>query len=235
MANLAATLESGGNYAEAEKLGRETLEARRRVLGPEHPDTLLSMMNLSNTLQSESKYAEAEKLQRETLDIQRRVLGPEHPDTLSSMNNLAYLLQEEGRYAEAEKSYRETLGIVPRVLGPNHPLALMLMQNLGITLSHEKRYAEAKNLFREVIEKASRTREEGVLPQAWYSFACGEAAAGHPDEALKYLRKAVDLQSGPVTDLESDNELKSLRNDPRFIALVAYARQHGTPAKQPKN
>ena len=41
MENLAGDLQSEGQYAEAEKLVRETLDIRRRVLGPEHPDTLL--------------------------------------------------------------------------------------------------------------------------------------------------------------------------------------------------
>ena len=32
---------------EAEALNRQVLEARRRTLGPEHPDTLASMSNLA--------------------------------------------------------------------------------------------------------------------------------------------------------------------------------------------
>ena len=48
MNNLAIVLCDEGRYAEAEKLHRETLDIRRRVLGPEHPDTLMSMNNLAN-------------------------------------------------------------------------------------------------------------------------------------------------------------------------------------------
>ena len=56
------------------------MEIRRRVLGPEHLDTLKSMNNLALVLDDEGHYAEAEKLDRETLDVMRRVLGPEHPE-----------------------------------------------------------------------------------------------------------------------------------------------------------
>jgi hypothetical protein len=55
-----------GRYAEAEKLDRETLDIRRRVLGPEHPVTLTSMNNLAIVLADEGRYAEAEKLDRHT-------------------------------------------------------------------------------------------------------------------------------------------------------------------------
>ena len=37
-------------YGEAEVLLRQTLEIQRRVLGPEHPSTLLIMSNLAEDL-----------------------------------------------------------------------------------------------------------------------------------------------------------------------------------------
>ena len=84
MGLLGWILTEQGRYAEAEKLQRETLDIRRRVLGPEHPDTLASVHNLAIVLYDEGRYTEAERLDRETLDIRRGVLGPEHPDTLAS-------------------------------------------------------------------------------------------------------------------------------------------------------
>ena len=35
---------------------RDTLEARKRVLGEDHPDTLMSMNNVAYTLQSQGGY-----------------------------------------------------------------------------------------------------------------------------------------------------------------------------------
>jgi len=37
-----------GHYSEAEKLGQQALESKRRILGPEHPDTLWSMVILAS-------------------------------------------------------------------------------------------------------------------------------------------------------------------------------------------
>ncbi len=68
---------------------RELLEGQRRVLGAEHPDTLLTMGNLAISLREQGKYEKAAQMQRELLEGQRRVLGAEHPDTLLTMGNLA--------------------------------------------------------------------------------------------------------------------------------------------------
>jgi len=47
MNDLADLYRSQGKYALAEPLLSKALEVRRRVLGPEHPDTLLVMSNLA--------------------------------------------------------------------------------------------------------------------------------------------------------------------------------------------
>ena len=44
--SLAATLAYERRYAEAERMERELLDIRRRVLGPEHPDTGIPVYNL---------------------------------------------------------------------------------------------------------------------------------------------------------------------------------------------
>ena len=145
-----------GLYSRAQSLYEHTIEIRRRVLGPEHPDTLASMNNLASVLDHQGRYAEAEKLYRETIDVKRRVLGPEHPDTLMSMWGLCVVLDHEGRYAEAEKLDRETIDIKRRVLGPEHPDTLRSMITLGNILTDEGHYPEAEKLDRETLQVESR-------------------------------------------------------------------------------
>ena len=47
---------------EAEKLWLQVMEARRRLLGVDHPDTLWSMANLACTYESQGRLKEAEDL-----------------------------------------------------------------------------------------------------------------------------------------------------------------------------
>ena len=64
-------------------------EARERVLGPEHPDTLSSGNNLAAGYRAAGRIDDAIRLYEQTLEVSERVLGPEHPDTVVSRNNLA--------------------------------------------------------------------------------------------------------------------------------------------------
>jgi hypothetical protein len=110
-----------GAYASAQTLYDRELELRRHELGPEHPDTLTSMICVAETLSFQGDLVGARKLQEETLDICRRVLGPEHPDTLTLMSKLAATLSAQGDLAGARRLNERTLDIRRRVLGPEHP------------------------------------------------------------------------------------------------------------------
>jgi len=62
MHNLGATLGREGKKSEAERLQRQALEGRRRVLGPDNPDTLDSTGELAITLSYEKKFGEVQQL-----------------------------------------------------------------------------------------------------------------------------------------------------------------------------
>ena len=74
---------STGAYDDAEKMGEQSLQARRNALGERHPDTLTSMGNLAGTYSRQELWEEAEKLQVEVVGKSRKVLGEGHPDTLT--------------------------------------------------------------------------------------------------------------------------------------------------------
>ena len=62
---LARVLEARGAFAEAEPLLRRALEARERLLGPEHRDTLTAVGNLASVLEQLGKFSEAPLLRCE--------------------------------------------------------------------------------------------------------------------------------------------------------------------------
>jgi serine/threonine protein kinase len=233
--NLAHTLVVEGRLAEAEPLQREALATKQRVLGPEHQDTLWAMNSLAWTLQQEGRYPEAEKLQRQTLEIQRRVLGPDRPNTLSTTADLAATLTRERQYSEAESLLRQSIDTMRRVLGPEHPFTLQAADEMVQTLIAEGRKAEAEKLARETLEIQRRVvgQDHPDTASTTYDLACVLAQSGRNDEALSFLREAIDHRLDPATDLAlaTAPELKSLRKDPRFAALVSYARQRAATQK----
>lgn len=79
--NLAAAYQVAGRTAEAIPLVEATLTDRERLLGPDHPDTLMSRNNLAVVYRAAGRTAEAIRLLAATLTDSERVLGPDHPDT----------------------------------------------------------------------------------------------------------------------------------------------------------
>jgi hypothetical protein len=63
----------------------QVLDARKRILGKEHPNTLISMANLAFALIDIEKREETKALHRTALEIRLKILGEEHPDTLISL------------------------------------------------------------------------------------------------------------------------------------------------------
>jgi hypothetical protein len=92
------TYQDQGKLVDAAQLQEKVLEARRRIQGEEHPDTLTTMDNLALTYQDQGKPVDAAQLQEKVLEARRRIQGEEHPRTLTTMNNLALLTyQNQGR------------------------------------------------------------------------------------------------------------------------------------------
>jgi hypothetical protein len=73
--------------------------------------------------------------------------------------------------------------------------------------------------------------DKSLLAAAWYNYACAAAVAGHVDASIDDLRKAVDLGSEDVANMANDSDLKSLRGDQRFAALIQQAKSAATSPK----
>ncbi len=134
-------------WVSTRRLRRSTVsysEIQRRVLGPEHPQTLFAMSGLASAEAYQGKYTAAEALYDQTLEIQRRVLGSEHPETILSMSSLADVYRAQCRYAQADALYRQTLEMQRRVLGPEHPDTLSTLSGFAFSCLRQGKYALAE-------------------------------------------------------------------------------------------
>jgi serine/threonine protein kinase/Tfp pilus assembly protein PilF len=221
---LANVLSEEKRYAEAETLLREILVQRQRLLGTDHTDTLLSQYNLATVLKHENRYPEAEKLIRETLETQTRVLDPNDPDTLASRSFLADVLLKEQKPQEAVVFAGPAFNDQLRTLGPLHHDTMETLGILGTALVRSGRYEDAKKFYLDAIAKVSTDKSavhDGDVFWLWYNLACTAAAAGRRDEAFDYLHRAIEAGYNDAQLIRTDDDLKSLRNDPRFDKLVA--------------
>ena len=136
-----------GKHEEAEEMDRGAFEARKAVLGEEHPDTLTSLNNLALVLQDQGKYEQAEDMNRQALEGREKALGKEHPFTLTSLSNLASVLQDQGKYGQAEDMNRQALEMREKALGKEHPDTLASAYCLAYLLHQRQQYKDASSLY----------------------------------------------------------------------------------------
>ncbi len=230
MNSMGSVLQLEGRYAESAELFRKLIELDRRTFGPDHPDTLQSMYNLGNILDWQGRPVEAEKVHRELLPEQRRVLGPDHPDTLTTWLDLGEDLYDQHRYKEAEASQREALDHLMRTFGPRDRQAIRGQSSLALTLVHEGRYDEAEKQLRDGMQNARAANDRRLMGGLAYDAACVAAIAGHREDALAHLSEAMGYNWGSGDEVATDEDLKSLRGDPQFEALVAELRRRDAAA-----
>jgi len=154
---------------------KRSLAGRERVLGPEHPETLISVNNLAGLFRAQGRYDEAEPLYKRALAAKERVLGPEHFDTLVSVHSLATLFKLQGRYSEAELLYKRAVEGSERAIGPEHPHTLISVNALADLFIEQGRYDEAEPLY----TRALAGRERVLGPE-------------HPD-TLESVNNLADL------------------------------------------
>jgi tetratricopeptide (TPR) repeat protein len=148
---LGVSLIGLGEAGMAVEVFQKELDTRKAKLGPDHPDTLMSVNNLATALEASGQFAKAVTLYEETLARRKSKLGPDHPDTLGSMNNLASAYQASGQLGKALPLFEEALEKKKAKLGPDHPNTLTSMNNLASALQASGQFAKAVTLHEETL------------------------------------------------------------------------------------
>jgi tetratricopeptide (TPR) repeat protein len=97
---------------------------------------------------------------------------------------------------------------------------------LAVTVAHEKHFAQAETILQDLIQRTSQAKDQNnLVPYSWYNIACAEAVMGKSDLAIEHLKKANAVSPIPPETMRTDEDLKSLRGDPRFAAIVEDAKR----------
>ena len=92
-------LQEQGYSSEAKELQVQVVNARKRVLGVENPDTIRATEDLARTYADLGNYNEAEKLEKQVLDARNRMFGADHPGDITvrqrSWRNKSWMQETE--------------------------------------------------------------------------------------------------------------------------------------------
>jgi Tetratricopeptide repeat len=185
LGRIATYLGLSGTYAAARDLYRRIVDARQRVLGPEHPNTLVARGNLAFWTGAAGDPAAARDQYAALLPVEERVLGPEHPDTLVTRSNLARWVTEAGEPAAARDQYAALLPVLERVLGPEHPNTLVARGSLAFWTGTAGEPTAARDQYSALLPVLKRVlgpeHPETVVARGSLAFWTGEA--GEPAAA----------------------------------------------------
>jgi hypothetical protein len=102
ISNLAEVYREACLWKEVQALVGPVLEARTKLLGKEHLNTLTSMNAYVEACHQQGRYMEAGSLAVFVINARTQLLSPDHKDTLWAMSNLALAYMADGRWEETE-------------------------------------------------------------------------------------------------------------------------------------
>ena len=187
-------LAESGNYPEAQRLYRESIQIWRSM-GPEFEGhTAGTLLNLAVALSGDGQRQAASKVFEEALTLHRRALGATHHHTLANMNLAAsnYLMLGDAERAEA--LLQEALPIERELYPEDIQMARTLegLSNLAIRRGQGREaLPPAEEALRIAIHSTGEESVDTAL--AYTSVAEAHRFIGSTERALPLFRKARSL------------------------------------------
>ncbi|MGE5178375.1 MAG: protein kinase domain-containing protein [Bacteroidota bacterium] len=175
----------------------ESLEIRRRFLGPDHVDTGRSTYDLAKTYIWLDDFDRARPLLESALAILSKRLGPDSREAAWCHNDLGigYVGRED--YARALPHLLEAARIKKKTLGANDWDYAMSINNIGYVFSLMHRNAEARQYLEEclkIIDARPSERANPVIATALHTLGTVLLAEHKAPEARTYLGRALAMQ-----------------------------------------
>ena len=225
MARIAEYIGASGSPAAGRDLQSKIADARKRAIGPEHPDTLNAYGVLAFWTGEAGDPAAARDQYAALLPVIERVCGPEHPSTLAARGYLARWTGEAGDPAAARDQFAALLPIVEKVHGRDHLDLLIMRARLAGCTGDAGDPAAARDQYAAllpVIERVCGPEHPSTLA-ARGNLAGWTGKAGDPAAARDQFAALVPVDER-VYGAEHPSSLISRGN------LAEYTGEAGDPA-----
>jgi tetratricopeptide (TPR) repeat protein len=154
LVTLGWTYLSLGEFAEAERMTRESLRLNKSVFNEHDERVVDSKVTLARVLArhgNRGELKEAEGLLRQAIPRLRELYGAASHEASEPLALLAGTLAREGELDEAETFSRQVLAIRTKLFGPHHPQVGASLDNLALVLRDKGSLAEAEAALREAL------------------------------------------------------------------------------------
>lgn len=229
---LALGFQGEGRHAEAEKLFRDVLEFRRRVLGTMDVETANCCGSLGGCLVAQEKFAEGRVLLQEAIDLRVKIVGLKHVDVAAGYDSLANCLRRERKYREAEAASRQAWHIFRELVGEKDGRTLAAQEQLIDSLSNLGQPTKAEPIARQLLELRIATEKTPSINLA----AAHQHLAGSLYHLKRYGEAAKHFAQSQTLAVEVVGEDGAIAVafdksfDANYAALVQQLTQEGIAA-----
>jgi tetratricopeptide (TPR) repeat protein len=152
-------LDDIGHWREGGSIQSFVVEQFVRILGENHPSTILAKDKLACALGQQGRLEEAESMAKDVLEISTRNLGKDDLITTLATSSLATALYQSGKFDEAESKTKEVLEKMKEVLEKMNCvtedkdlLAIAATVNLPTILGAQGKLDEALSMQRRYLQ-----------------------------------------------------------------------------------
>jgi tetratricopeptide (TPR) repeat protein len=196
LSRYAATLVQGGAL-EILSLLEEVIRLQKAKLGPDHPETLMSMNALATGYWMAKRLDQSVPLFEETVRLSEQKRGRADPDTLRTVANLGVNYKDAGRLKEAvpllEEAYRAS---------QKYPTLRLFGEALVDGYIEVGRFAEAKALAKDALLEARKTmpKESAELAASLAGLGSTFLQAKDFNAAEPLLRECLNIREKTQPD-----------------------------------
>ena len=172
---------------------RDLATVSNRLLGGEHPDTVLAGQRLAGAYLAAGRAADAIPWFQWFLDRLTRNLGPDHRDVIEAQRRLGHALVAALQVPAAITVLDRAVAQSDQVCGPGHADTLGARDELAAAYLAAGQYSDAITLYRRTL--ADRERAQGARdPQTMttrHGLADAYLASGRDKEAVAAYKRVV--------------------------------------------
>jgi tetratricopeptide (TPR) repeat protein len=213
----AADLEKQADELREEKMYLDALDYYHAALAKNANDAhLLNKIGITELMMQ--RYHEAKKSFEQAIHCDRKFAD--------AYNNLGVIFYESKKFGAAVKQYQKAIAV--------NSESASFFNNLGAAYFSKREfepavtaYQHALELDPDVFQRSSRGGVQAQLPspedRARYDYTVAKlyAKMGFSEQALEYLRKAMEDGFKELNNVYKDVEFAQLRKSPRFTELMA--------------
>jgi tetratricopeptide (TPR) repeat protein len=168
-----------------------------RVLGSDHPDTVMAAGHLADAYMAAGQAPEAALWFEWILVLRVSALGQDHADTIAARRNLGHALVAAGRLADAITILDQAAAGYERVSGADDLDTIGVREDIAAALAAAARFADASSLYRRTLgdrERIQGARHPDTLATRHKLADASLAAGRHRDARNQYRRLLADRE-----------------------------------------